>query len=325
MRGSSHSAGVSTVCFPRLSVCCALPVFVCRPLIAPSRSPPARLAPIAHRAADAAADAAADSHRTDLSLLDSDCDSDIDDDNPTIAQQPHTGNRCSDTTARCCKSTRISVAINIVLTIVVIGQLASSWGWHPRTMQPGQVNSYCTDEGAIAAAAAAASGSAAPSSVAVSSPSRPSLPSSSFCSDPGSVHSNCVFVNLCLSVSDGEWSVPTWPAAAWRGVSLRSRGSLFRDGPRLSACNPTFQPKLMPQRNISETHILRVPGVSVLPCIWVGVFGQETQRTQRAGGRSTTQEAHRREQRWNHLTMCACACVCVLLCFVLPVLRSRVS
>ena len=93
---------------------------------------------------------------------------------------------------------------------------------------------------------------------------------SAYCSS-SSIHANCFFGrSLCYNISSSQWETSTFPFYNWSGVSLRSRGSLFRDSPAHAACNEPFLPKL--NRNpVMDAYWIN--GTCVLSCIWVYVFG----------------------------------------------------
>ena len=87
-----------------------------------------------------------------------------------------------------------------------------------------------------------------------------------------SIHSNCFFSrSLCYDIHSNQWKTSAVLPSNWTGVSLRSRGSLFRDAASVSICNGLFIPQYhsFPP---PET-IYWVNGTNVLSCIWVNVFG----------------------------------------------------
>ncbi|CAF3729122.1 unnamed protein product, partial [Rotaria socialis] len=92
-----------------------------------------------------------------------------------------------------------------------------------------------------------------------------------YCSH-SSIHANCLFTHsLCYNVNTSLWQTSTLPFYYWNGVSLRSRGSLFRDSPIVSKCNNPFIPQLRSMPTSEYTHWMR--GTFVLSCVWVNVFG----------------------------------------------------
>ncbi|CAF1437310.1 unnamed protein product [Adineta steineri] len=77
--------------------------------------------------------------------------------------------------------------------------------------------------------------------------------------------------SLCYDINSGSWQTSALPFSNWSGVSLRSRGSLFRDAPIVSRCNSLFFPQLKPLPSAEYTHWMK--GTVVMSCIWVNVFG----------------------------------------------------
>jgi hypothetical protein len=57
----------------------------------------------------------------------------------------------------------------------------------------------------------------------------------------------------------------------WTGISLRSRGSLFRDNFNYAACNNPFIPEY--HSFPDDKAIYWIKGTNVMSCIWVNVFG----------------------------------------------------
>jgi hypothetical protein len=134
---------------------------------------------------------------------------------------------------------------------------------------------------------------------------RTALPSGSFCLDPHSIHTNCLFLDICYDWTAAEWSVPSYPSlssakqqhhlphhpisdVSWNGVSLRSRVIIW-DAPPHRVCNPVFHPRLVEDptnrlvtaasevssfvNSSSNSEVLWVRGTVVHACIWCGVFG----------------------------------------------------
>ena len=96
-----------------------------------------------------------------------------------------------------------------------------------------------------------------------------SLPSA-FCTSP-SIHANCFFSrSLCYNINSTHWETSSLPFSNWTGVSLRSRGSLFRDSFEDSNCNGPFLPEF---HSTLPNSIYWVNGTSVLSCVWINVFG----------------------------------------------------
>jgi hypothetical protein len=103
------------------------------------------------------------------------------------------------------------------------------------------------------------------------SPSASSPLPSAYCTS-SSIHANCLFSrSLCYNINSTGWETSTLPFSNWSGVSLRSRGSLFRDSPGVSRCNGPFVPKL--HSTPVNNNIYWINGSNVLSCIWVPVFG----------------------------------------------------
>ena len=101
-------------------------------------------------------------------------------------------------------------------------------------------------------------------------PKQPLSPSF-YCTDM-SIHANCLFSrSLCYDVNSTQWKTSTLLPYNWTGVSLRSRGSLFRDSPGVSMCNGPFIPESSSVPS-AET-VFWINGTNVLSCIWVTVFG----------------------------------------------------
>jgi hypothetical protein len=92
-----------------------------------------------------------------------------------------------------------------------------------------------------------------------------------YCTHSG-IHANCLFSqSLCYDINSTKWKTSTILPSNWTGVSLRSRGSLFRDAPNHAICNSPF----IPQNHSfppNET-IFWINGTNVMSCIWVNVFG----------------------------------------------------
>ena len=93
----------------------------------------------------------------------------------------------------------------------------------------------------------------------------------SYCTS-SSIHANCFFSrSLCYNISSNQWETSSLPFFNWTGVSLRARGSLFRDAAHHATCNAPFVPKLRSSLPFDSAYW--VNGTSVLSCIWVNVFG----------------------------------------------------
>ena len=109
---------------------------------------------------------------------------------------------------------------------------------------------------------------------------RPSPPSlspqtlplpSAYCTSP-SIHANCFFSrSLCYNINSALWEISSSPFSNWSGVSLRSRGSLFRDSSSDAVCNNPFVPKF--HSTPVNNNIYWINGTNALSCICLTVFG----------------------------------------------------
>lgn len=93
---------------------------------------------------------------------------------------------------------------------------------------------------------------------------------SAYCTS-SSIHANCFFSrSLCYNINSTHWETSSLPFFNWTGVSLRARGSLFRDSLDDSKCNNPFLPKF---HSTLPNNTYWVNGTSVLSCVWINVFG----------------------------------------------------
>ncbi len=94
---------------------------------------------------------------------------------------------------------------------------------------------------------------------------------SAYCTAPG-IHANCLFSqSICYHNDSKTWHTSALPFPNWGGVSLRSRGSLFRDSPIHAGCNNPFVPQLQPFPAKENIHWIN--GTNVISCIWTTIFG----------------------------------------------------
>ncbi len=92
-----------------------------------------------------------------------------------------------------------------------------------------------------------------------------------YCTDP-SIHTNCLFTrSLCYNIASAKWQTYAQLKTNWTGISLRSRGSLFRDSPLPAACNDPFIPEHHSFPDDKAIYWINV--TNVMSCIWVNVFG----------------------------------------------------